>query len=178
MLCTKKKNRQGNTTTIATWNLNGRLTEQTRQEELFTDMKWKNVDIAAQWRGEPRALEKIITGAEVTEAAKRLRNNRALGPDDVAGATFTVIITNGLILTGYLSVWGGLLSLATYPARQRFLQFLIYPTVIISSTTYNNDSFINNHIINYSYGSCVLASFIIIGTRFSKISHKGFQFVH
>lgn len=38
-----------------------------------------------QWRGAPRALEKIITGAEVTEAAKRLRNNRALGPDNVAG---------------------------------------------------------------------------------------------
>ena len=37
-----------------------------------------------QWRGEPRELTKIITGAEVTEAAKRLRNNRALGPDDVA----------------------------------------------------------------------------------------------
>ena len=38
-----------------------------------------------QWRGQPRALEKIITGAEVTEAAKRLRNNRALGPDNIAG---------------------------------------------------------------------------------------------
>ena len=38
-----------------------------------------------QWRGEPRALTKIITGAEATAAAKRLGNNRALGPDDVAG---------------------------------------------------------------------------------------------
>ena len=47
MLSTMKKNRQDNATTIATWSLNGRLTEPTRHEELFTDMKWKNVDIAA-----------------------------------------------------------------------------------------------------------------------------------
>ena len=38
-----------------------------------------------QWRGEPRALTKIITGAEVTKAAKKLRNHRALGPDNIAG---------------------------------------------------------------------------------------------
>jgi exonuclease III len=38
-----------------------------------------------QWRGEPRALKEIITGEEVTLAAKKLRNHRALGPDDIAG---------------------------------------------------------------------------------------------
>ena len=38
-----------------------------------------------QWRGEPRKLIVEITGDEVTMAAKRLRNNRALGPDDIAG---------------------------------------------------------------------------------------------
>ena len=38
-----------------------------------------------QWRGEPRELAKVVAGAEVTAAAKRLRSNRALGPDDVAG---------------------------------------------------------------------------------------------
>ena len=38
-----------------------------------------------QWRGEPRALTKVITGEEVTLAAKKLRNYRALGPDEVAG---------------------------------------------------------------------------------------------
>ena len=47
MLRTKKKNRRDNTTTIATWNLNGRLKEPTRQEELFADMRGKRVDIAA-----------------------------------------------------------------------------------------------------------------------------------
>ena len=47
MLRTKKKNRQHNATTIATWNLNGRLKEPSRQEELFMDMKWKKVDVAA-----------------------------------------------------------------------------------------------------------------------------------
>jgi len=38
-----------------------------------------------QWRGEPRRLTTEITRDEVTMAAKRLRNHRALGPDDVAG---------------------------------------------------------------------------------------------
>ena len=38
-----------------------------------------------QWRGEPRELTKAIAEAEATEAAKRLRSDRALGPDDVAG---------------------------------------------------------------------------------------------
>ena len=47
MLRTKKTNRRDNTTTIATWNLNGRLKEPTRQEELFADMRGKRVDIAA-----------------------------------------------------------------------------------------------------------------------------------
>ena len=47
MLSTKKKNRKDTITTIATWNLNGRLKEPSRQEELFMDMKWKKVDIAA-----------------------------------------------------------------------------------------------------------------------------------
>ena len=37
------------------------------------------------WRGAPRPLEKIVDAAEVSIAAKRLRNRRALGPDEVAG---------------------------------------------------------------------------------------------
>ena len=37
------------------------------------------------WRGQPRALQKPIDTAEVTNAAMRLRNRRALGPDAIAG---------------------------------------------------------------------------------------------
>ena len=47
MLSAKKKSRKGTITTIATWSLSGRLKEPSRQEELFMDMKWKKVDVAA-----------------------------------------------------------------------------------------------------------------------------------
>lgn len=43
------------------------------------------------WRGEPRALTRMISTVEVTEAAKRLRNHRALGPDNISGE----LIKNG-----------------------------------------------------------------------------------
>jgi len=43
------------------------------------------------WRGEPRPLMREISRGEVTEAAKKLRNHRALGPDYIPGE----LIKNG-----------------------------------------------------------------------------------
>ena len=43
----KKTRRRRNTTTIATWSLQGRLREKYRQEELLADMKERDVGFAA-----------------------------------------------------------------------------------------------------------------------------------
>ena len=42
-----KLNRRKRVTTIVTWSLNGKLREQYRQEQLFTDMRDKQLGFAA-----------------------------------------------------------------------------------------------------------------------------------
>ena len=51
----------------------------------------EGAEVIQPWRGEPRPLTRQITSGEVTAAAKRLRNHRALGPDNIPGE----LIKNG-----------------------------------------------------------------------------------
>jgi exonuclease III len=51
----------------------------------------QGAEVIQPWRGEPRKLNMEITAEEVKDAAKRLSNHRALGPDNVDGE----LIKNG-----------------------------------------------------------------------------------
>jgi exonuclease III len=51
----------------------------------------EGAEVIQPWRGEPRPLTRQISSGEVTAAAKRLRNHRALGPDNIPGE----LIKNG-----------------------------------------------------------------------------------
>ena len=57
--------------------------------EYYKDFFHKNGEaIIPQWRGEARPLTNPITTQEVEEAIGRLNNNRATGPDEMAGELF------------------------------------------------------------------------------------------
>ena len=45
-------------------------------------------EVLSPWRGEPRALQNPITRPEIVEAFKRLKNNKATGPDELEGELF------------------------------------------------------------------------------------------
>ena len=105
MLSTKKKSRHDHTTTIAMWNLNGRLKEPNRQEELFMDMKWKKVDVAA--------LQETMWNHDATVKSK----------DGAATINFEVNAEEYRGLGFYLSpkwfVGGTLLKILRYPNTRR-----------------------------------------------------------
>ena len=41
-----------------------------------------------KWKGEPRPLEKQISRQEIVEAVKKLKNNKATGPDEIQGELY------------------------------------------------------------------------------------------